>query len=111
MKIKDANRLLKQLNEGQNISTREAQESIVFLEDLELVKVYKEKVSLTQKGNLAAGMGMQDYLKYHKTEKEILEFSIEKSRRNRKILMLVFFLLFSSFLAALFSNLPIPGSF
>lgn len=111
MKFKEANLLLKKLNEGQIITTREGRESIAFLEELALVEVYDKKVLLTHKGSLAAGMGMQEYLKYHRTEKEFLEFSSEKSRKKGKILLVTFFLLFTLFLAALITNLSFLGLF
>lgn len=111
MDLNQANLLLKQLKKGQEVPKKEDPEIIQFLEDLELVEVRKEKVILTQKGSLAAEMGLQEYINYNKTEKEILNFSREENRKMSRILILAFFLLFTLFLAAISTNLNFPGSF
>ncbi|WP_168136838.1 hypothetical protein [Salinimicrobium oceani] len=93
------------MKEGQHVSYNENPEIISFLEELKLVEVYNKKVLLTHNGGLAAGMGVEDYLKYNKIEKDILDFSLEKNRIKNRMLLLAFCLLFLLFIIALASNL------
>lgn len=111
MKFHYANLILIRLKEGQHVSLNEDPEIIAFLEDLKLVEVYNKKILLTHNGGLAAGMGVEDYLKYSRIEKEILDFSLERSRKKGKLLLLAFFLLFALFFAALITNLSLLGIF
>lgn len=111
MKITNANLILKRLKKEPYVSTGEHPESIAFLKNFGLVEVKQRKVLLTPEGNLAAEMGIQEYLRYSETEKEILNFSHEESRKKSKILLLAFFLFFTLFLAAILTNLSFPVLF
>lgn len=104
MKLKEASELLVKLRDGHKIPVEKHEDSIKFLEDMELVDVYGSRVILTQKGNLAAGMGLKSYLKYNRTEKEILNFSISKTRKKSQFLLLAFVILFILFITFLVLN-------
>jgi hypothetical protein len=111
MKIKKADHILCRLKEGQSFSPMEDPKAIKFLEDLKLVELYKNKILLTHIGRLAADMGLEEYLKYSKIEREILDFSLEKNRKRGRVLLLTFMLLFLLFLTALFFNFSFLNNF
>lgn len=111
MKIRNANLILKRIKEGRYNSANEDPENFAFLKEMKLVKVDNEQVVLTSEGSRAAEMGIEDYLNYHETEQEILNFCPEKCRKNRKVLLLIFFLLFSIFIAAVFTEVSLPAIF
>ncbi|WP_029038608.1 hypothetical protein [Salinimicrobium xinjiangense] len=111
MKFKDVNLILGRLRKGQNFSPEDDPEIIKILEDLKLIEVYKNKILLTDNGILAADMGIKEFLKYSKIEKEILNFSLEKNRKNGRILLLISVLFFLLFLAALFTNFSFLNDF